>query len=193
MSSGGAKSAYRGYRLQALYVLFRIFKSGTSRRLIFQPEGHEDLAIFDEAGDLSEAIQVKAHTRALTVSTFSPEKSNSFFRRAIELSRTYPQAAIKIVSFGPISPKMARAWEADGEERRAITRKLLDSGYSPDDIDTLLRSVQLVKVDENSLRNEVFTFLRETLVGGDPEHAFDLLIHFQHSIFGMVRKHKQAL
>jgi hypothetical protein len=144
-------------------------------QLTFQPEGHEDLAIFRETGELKEAIQVKAYKKNLAISAFSPEKPTSFLRRSVELSRAHPQAIVKIASFGPIGPEMTRAWEVDGNERRAITQKLLDHGFSPVDIDTLFHSVQLVRVDESSLRNGVFTFLRESLVGGDPEHAFDLL------------------
>jgi len=175
MFSVDATATYRGYRLQALYVLFRILNSEDSHRLTFQPEGREDLAIFREAVELVEVIQVKAYSDNLTISTFSPEKPNSFFRRVVELSRKHPQAAVKIVSFGPIGPEMARAWDIDANERRSVTQKLLGYGFSPDDIDTLFRSVQLVKEDESGVREKVFTFLRESLVGGDPEHAFDLL------------------
>jgi len=45
--SSDATPAYRGYRLQALYVLWRILESNSSENLIFQPEGYEDLSIFE--------------------------------------------------------------------------------------------------------------------------------------------------
>jgi hypothetical protein len=56
-----ATPAYRGYRLQALYTLWRILESEDSSHLIFQPEGHEDLAIFDSNETLLQVVQVKAH------------------------------------------------------------------------------------------------------------------------------------
>jgi hypothetical protein len=46
LSSSDATPAYRGYRLQALYTLDRIL-SQKNDLLIFQPEGIEDLAVFD--------------------------------------------------------------------------------------------------------------------------------------------------
>jgi hypothetical protein len=175
MSSRGAEPAYRGYRLQALYTLSRILSSEASHRLTFQPEGREDLAILEETGELVETVQVKAYSDNLTISDFSPEKPRSFFHRAMALLRTSPRPVVKIVSFGPIGPEMTRAWKADGDDRRAVSQKLLDFGFSSADIDTLFHWVQLVKVDEGSVRDEVFTFLKESLLGGDPEHAFDLL------------------
>jgi hypothetical protein len=48
--------AYRGYRLQALYTLFRVFETGSAANLIFQPEGEEDLSICDTANNLSEQV-----------------------------------------------------------------------------------------------------------------------------------------
>ena len=53
-----ATHAYRGYRRQALYTLFRVLESGNAANLIFQPEGKEDLSIFDTANNLIEVVQV---------------------------------------------------------------------------------------------------------------------------------------
>lgn len=49
MTQPGAPAAYRGYRLQALYILKRILRPG-SDEYIFQPEGCEDLDILDNDG-----------------------------------------------------------------------------------------------------------------------------------------------
>jgi hypothetical protein len=54
--SSDATPAYRGYRLQALYVLSRILESEDSADLIFQPEGHEDLAIYNNNEVLLEVL-----------------------------------------------------------------------------------------------------------------------------------------
>lgn len=180
MSPVGAESAYRGYRLQALYTLWRLLSCEDARHLTFQPEGREDLAVFDESGRLQEAVQVKAHGDNLSISTFFPEgpsaqKATSFFHRAVALRKTEPQAAIKIISFGPIGPEMLRAWGEGGNERCSVAHKLSDCGIQSADADALFQAVQIQKVDESTLRNDVFAFLGESLLGGDPENAFDLL------------------
>ena len=51
MSNSGAKAALKGYRLQTLYILYEILQSRDSE-LIFQPEGNEDLAIYQGAGSI---------------------------------------------------------------------------------------------------------------------------------------------
>jgi hypothetical protein len=180
MSPSGAESAYRGYRLQALYALWRLLCREDARHLTFQPEGREDLAVFDGSASLQEAAQVKAHGDNLTISTFFPEgpaaqKATSFFHRAVALRKTEPQAAIKIISFGPIGPEMLRAWGEGSNERCSVAHKLSDYGIQSADADALFQAVQIQKVDESILRNDVFAFLGESLVGGDPENAFDLL------------------
>ncbi len=176
MTSLGAEPAYRGYRLQALYAISRILGSASLQHLVFQSEGREDLAIFNESHEeLIEAVQVKALSENLAISEFSPDKPDSFFRRAAELARIHPRVAITVVSFGPIGPEMTSAWASDGNERRAIAHKLLDAGFSSDDIGALFQRVRLVKIDEDNLAEGIFTTLRDSAVGGDVQHAFDLL------------------
>src|SRR3954469_25533848 len=101
-----ATPAYRGYRLQALYILWRILESEDSAYLIFQPEGHEDLAIYNSNEVLLEAVQVKAYKEGLVLSSLLPPKPkpgslpkrDSFFYRAASLLKTNPQLEISIVS-----------------------------------------------------------------------------------------------
>ena len=62
-ADGDATGAYRGYRRQALYTLYRILTDNIAK---FQPEGKEDLAIFQDTGQLSEIVQVKSYSHALT-------------------------------------------------------------------------------------------------------------------------------
>jgi len=56
----GSQGALRGYRLQHLYALYRLLCTTTSEPLSFQLEGTEDMEVYDPAGTLLEAIQVKA-------------------------------------------------------------------------------------------------------------------------------------
>jgi len=182
MCSDGATSAYRGYRLQALYVLSRILLPAASQPWIFRPEGKEDLDILGLNGELIEAAQVKAYSENLTLSDFSPDKPSSFFRRAVELSKQHPKALIKIVSFGPIGQEMTNAWQKEGLARNSVTQKLVQSGFSSPDISLIFRMVQLVKVEGGYLQDKISIFLRGSLVGGNPDHAFDLLIYWLYLI-----------
>ena len=85
-----ATPAYRGYRLQALYTLLRILEPKERTDLVFQPEGAEDLAVWDTNEHLLEAIQVKAHGANLTLSKLSPEKDKSFLYRGYDLLNEHP-------------------------------------------------------------------------------------------------------
>jgi len=90
----GAESAYYGYRWQFTYTLHRILSSTENQgNLVFQPEGDEDLAIYNTSGELLEAIQVKTEPD-LKLSSLSNNDSQkeSFFRRAVERIKKHPQA-----------------------------------------------------------------------------------------------------
>jgi hypothetical protein len=78
-----ATHAYRGYRLQALYTLHQILHTQENNKLIFQPEGNEDLSVYDENLNLLEEIQIKAYSAPLTLSNFEPSKPLSFFNRMV--------------------------------------------------------------------------------------------------------------
>ncbi len=98
-------ATYRGYRRQALYCLFRLFDVGLPQDCIVQPEGHEDVAIYDQNGELIEIVQVKDYSSNLTVSTFKP----SFYKRIGGFCSADSTVVVKIASFGPVGPELARA------------------------------------------------------------------------------------
>lgn len=55
-----AGPALRGFRLQILYTLARLTEPRTAlQATLLQPEGIEDLAVFNDQGLLREAIQIK--------------------------------------------------------------------------------------------------------------------------------------
>lgn len=174
MASTGAIAAYRGYRNQALYALHRILKS-QPQGVFYQPERYEDLTVFKDSGELLEIIQVKDFTDNLTLSDFSPEKPDSFFRRCLKLIKEHPHASVKIVSFGPIGPEMRNAWAGERNSRIAIENKLSSHGFSSFDVESLFQNIEILSAAENILRDDVFSFLNSSLAGGDPENAFDLL------------------
>ena len=107
-SRSDATPAYRGYRLQALYTLSRLLESNDSANFTFQPEGKEDLAIFDASNNLVEVVQVKAHSQDLALSSFKLKKSDSFFYRVAQLLKTNSHLTISIASFGEIGQEMLK-------------------------------------------------------------------------------------
>ncbi|MDO8446343.1 MAG: hypothetical protein Q7T53_09635 [Deltaproteobacteria bacterium] len=170
----GATASYRGYRKQALYALSRICSN--SPQHFFQPEKYEDLTIFDDKSKVLEVIQVKDYSDPLSISDFSsPDKSDSFFRRSLQLVKEHPAAIIKIISFGPIGKEMADAWNGDKSARQLITKKLNKHGFTPQESDRLFSCVYIHKEDECSLTDQIFLYLQQSLTGIDPENTFDLL------------------
>ena len=124
---------------------------------------------------MKEVIQVKAYTDNLTLSKLEPEKPGSFFRRVLKLAESTLPPTVKVVSFGPIGPELEKSWQGYDEQIHTVTAKLHDHGYTQTQIDTLLKSLAFQKVEEQTIHVNVSTFLRQSLVGGDPQHAFDLL------------------
>ena len=101
-----ATPAYRGYRRQLLYALSRLLNPATSH-LTFQPEGIEDLAVYD-GETLVEFAQVKDHGADLTVSSLSTAgRGDSFFRRAATQLRAAPGAVPVLVSYVPDEQRFA--------------------------------------------------------------------------------------
>jgi hypothetical protein len=124
-----ATHAWRGYRRQALYTLFRVFETGSAANLIFRPEGEEDLSICDTADNLIEVVQVKSYGSNLTLSDFKPDKKDSFFYRIAKLTKAHPRLSIKIASFGPIGPELLQALSTDGRGRQRVAHKLSEHTY----------------------------------------------------------------
>ncbi len=169
----GAPAAYRGYRLQALYTLDRLLTPSIYDDLVLQPEGKEDLDILQ--GDrLIEVVQVKSYD-SLTLSDLEPNEQDSFFQRVVRLADESEQLRILLVNFGTLGPQIQKAWTSESPQRRTIVAKLNKAGLSDQGVATLLERVELKTLDENEVRERVFAFLQESLVGVDAESAFDLL------------------
>jgi hypothetical protein len=174
-NSSDATPAYRGYRRQALYALFRIFESSNADH-VFQPEGAEDFTIFDTAGNLIEVVQVKSYGSNLTLSDFKPNKKDSFFYRVAALLKSNPGVHVAIASFGTLGPELDQALATDGKDRDRVARKLSGYGFiSDDDARTLLEETHPSLVDEAHITNRVMSTLKSTLPLVDAEAAFGLL------------------
>ena len=173
MSEIGAQAAFKGYRLQALYTLYRILYSGEG--VVFHLEGQEDLDIYDTANKVVEIIQLKAYDRDLTLSVLDPSEERSFFRRVLERQRNLKDVSERIVSFGPYGQEMSEAWKGEAKARQSAITKFLKWGYNRAQAEYFLSEIQLERVDEGYLRASVFEWLQASLTGYDPQAAFDLL------------------
>lgn len=178
LSPSDATPAYRGYRLQALYTLFRILNQ-QGPPLVFQPEGSEDLAVFDNANRLLEIVQVKQRSSNLALSAFNPEKPNSFFYRASSELGKDPTVRVTIVAFGMVGPELSNALNQAGTDRTNVLDKIEEYGHISKNKATLvIERATLKAADELKLTTAVHQTLKESLPGVDPESAFDLLMRW---------------
>jgi hypothetical protein len=175
-----ATPAYKGYRLQALYTLSRILQPGIDNSLVFQPEGEEDLALW-QTNALAEVCQVKAYNDNLALSHLSPEKPDSFFYRVHSLLKERPSLKVSLVSFGTVGPELQQALGSNAKEstRTTVARKLSAYGHiSEKQAVELLTDVELVTVNETALTEQVYATLALSAAGIQPDRAFELLNHW---------------
>ncbi|MEA5467534.1 hypothetical protein [Spirulina sp. 06S082] len=171
-----ATPAYRGYRLQTLYTLARILEPCDTKDLIFQPEGAEDLAIFDTSDRLLEVIQVKSYTANLTLSLLDPDKKDSFFYRINNLPNIDTDLNIIIVSFGQIGIELLQATQEDGKKRENVIRKIVKYGFlSEAEANNLLSQLNFISVSEEELQASVFSAIGNLCTGIDVNATFDML------------------
>ena len=174
MPRDGAAAALRGYRLQTLYILSRLLDV-EHQELWYLPEGKEDLDIHAPDGQLLETVQVKAYSDNLTLSDFASQLHDSFFNRSLRNRRNFPDSTIRIVSFGRIGPEIEKAWAQEGPERQHVREKLREYGYNSGEIRELF-GIKFSMADESKLEAKVSDFLQDSLAGGDPLNAFELLM-----------------
>ncbi|MBN6187948.1 hypothetical protein JQN58_13810 [Aneurinibacillus sp. BA2021] len=174
-----ATHAYRGYRLQALYTLHRILHVQETDKLIFQPEGNEDLSVYDEHLNILQEIQIKAYSISLTLSNFEPNKPLSFFNRMARQMKLFPTMKVSLVSFGELGPELYGALSGESNHLENIARKISKKGFvTKEDAISMLSKIFLEIVDEKKLSQEIFAKLSEMFTGVDPENAFDLLSYW---------------
>ncbi|MCP4396103.1 MAG: hypothetical protein GY801_02165 [bacterium] len=171
-----ATSAYRGYRLQTLYTLSRILSDSKHRS--FRPKSKEDLEILDCNCNTVEIVQVKAHSDPLTLSNFSPDKEDSFFRRVAEELKAQTHINISIVSFGKFGPELELALNGDERKQTSVAKKLAGHDFLNDkEAKQLLSKIQPIVVEEAPVRERIDAALREnSITGGDHDAAFDSLM-----------------
>ncbi|HEY0983492.1 hypothetical protein, partial [Schlesneria sp.] len=188
-NSDDPTATYRGYRRQALYVLFRLFDEGLPSDSKIHPEGEEDLAIYGKNAQLTEVIQVKDLSDPLSVSSFK----RSFFERIKTHCAPGTGTEVKIVSYGPIGPELEEALGGEPDKAAKVVSKLTEAktketakkgkvhtttipGLSPAEADSIVKRLQICKVTEPDLREAVIERLKNVATGTDPARAFDLLM-----------------
>lgn len=180
MATLNNSATYRGYRRQALYVLWRLVTDAASLSQIYQPEGDEDLAVFSAEGKLVEATQVKDYSSPLTLSDFKPGSADGFFARMHRRVAAHPQCKIAIASFGPIGTELAAALKAPGSQRTSVASKLNAQNRSIPlpECETLLArlSDQIIHPDERTLTADIRRTLAPTIAGVHGDTALELLL-----------------
>lgn len=177
-----ATPAYRGYRLQALYILHRIL-SETREDITFYPEGVEDLDIRDSNNAILEAIQVKSYQALQLNHLGSSKKERPFFQRAVEVLKSPVPTQSIVVNFGAIGAEIETAWQHKSDKsnskRKSVADKLVEKHrIDQSDIELVFEGVSFESVDENELHNKVLELIRQTAAGISPQDAFDLFMQW---------------
>ena len=182
MRDTGASWTYRGYRKQALYVLWRLLTDADRDSRAYRPEGDEDLAIFDGAGHLLEVVQVKDYSSPLALSDFKPESSDGFFARMAKRRAEYPSCRVFLASFGPLGPELEGAFDGPGAERDSVARKLNEKrpALSSQDAHQLLAALngRILRPIEDQIRRDIAATLAPTIAGLHGNTAIELLLYW---------------
>jgi len=156
-----------------------------------QPEGEEDVAILDESGKHVEVVQVKDYSDNLTASTLEPR----WFHRIAKHCEPDSKTNVRVASFGPIGPDLAKATdntvceiphrvldtitkdrEVERKQPDGTKKKIKVPGLSRDKAENVLRHIEVERVDEDTLTSSIFDQLKLTLTSGDPKSAFHNLM-----------------
>lgn len=178
MSNSGAKAALKGYRLQTIYILHEILLSKGSE-LIFQPEGNEDLAVY-QGKKLVRAIQIKAYSAPLVLSNFiEADKKDTFIHRACKLLNADESPKVEVISFGIIGNEIASAWSTSDKNKETNQNKIrqkLDNLQIPSSsVDNLFKKLVWLSAVEDELHQNISKCLSQTMTSGSIEHALSLL------------------
>ncbi len=175
----GAESAFRGFRTQTLYIVNRILNH-TEDEFKFQPEGKEDLAVYDNNINLKEVVQVKNYSTNLSLSSLSPQKDDSFFRRSLKTLKEGQASKLNLVVFGNVGPELYNAIIKEGIDRDKVKKKLKENyNYKEEEIELIFKNLKIEKVKESKIIENIKRALRKNpQVTVDYQIAFDLLMYW---------------
>lgn len=183
-STIGAKSAWRGFDLQALYICSRVMKR--EENASYLPETVEDLLIIHNSGapeESREFIQVKSmEESSLTLSTLKPKSKDSFFGHLNMFWKKGFNISARIVVFGEIGDEMSEAAENlkdDGSLRKKLVQ---DHGYTDKFCDWLKDNLAIESADEARLESVLLESLsKRTETAASPKLARENLKSFVHT------------
>ena len=123
----GAKSAWKGFSSQTLYIASRIVNGKSDYE--YYPEDIEDL-VLRRNGKIVEAVQIKNISSSLTLAGLASSKTSQtgegFFKRMCDLHAKDPSFCnVKIVYFGDLGEELRKFAENDHKARADIRGKLI--------------------------------------------------------------------
>lgn len=172
MRADNPSAVYRAYRRQAVYALFRLFDDALPADAVLQPEGLEDLAIYDADGALMEIVQVKDRASNLTASSFK----SSFYKRIADHCSPESTTIVTIASFGPIGPELRHAKSGLDSARRRTLETISKTGVTDSQASAILDHVTLSQVKEADLINRIKSVLAHVSSAISPTKAFEFLM-----------------
>ncbi|MFZ2539494.1 MAG: hypothetical protein WAX04_11420 [Oscillospiraceae bacterium] len=173
-SDVGAKAAWKGFSSQTTYIAHRLMSLGEDYD--FYPEKVEDLMI-KKTNSSIELVQIKNLSSDLTLSSFSPKETDSFFRRALKCKKNNEKVILQVISFGSIGQELQGLIDKDEIQTQSVRNKLLRYQYSLDEVEWILGNLSIMQVDEENLKKEIFKKLEQKIeTMAAPQLAFDTLI-----------------
>lgn len=162
-----ATPAYRGYRLQALYILSRILECENDSE--FQPEGMEDLSIF--IGDkILEIVQVKAYSEPLKFSDLK-----NFFSRMKNYIQEYPSTKVIIASYGPIGTELTGAVATTERNKQKIIEKMKGLGIEENIANKIIDNLEFHPIIEDDLNKKIKISINYSIAGINNQRSIEML------------------
>lgn len=172
----GAKAAWKGFSSQTTYIANRLMLLDDESE--FFPEKIEDLMVKKD-GKISELVQIKNLSNDLTLSNLSPQKEDSFFRRALNYKSESEELKLLVISFGSVGEELSGFVNKNDKHIANIRNKLINMNYTIKEIDWIFSRLRIEYVIEEELRKEIYDRLDtriETMTA--PNIAFDTLISY---------------
>lgn len=176
-SNIGAKSAWKGFGLQTLYIAKRIIDN-CDEDALYMPETIEDLTIqFPQSNSTYEfeLVQIKALGEPLTLSNLNPSKEDSFFKH-VQAMRESTSLKPKVVVFGKVGIELLGFTKKKEPHFSSISSKLTALNYSEDFCSWLSDNLSFEVCEEGVIQNQIFMYLAETVeCAASPELALSYL------------------
>ncbi len=174
----GSKAAWKGFSSQTVYIAYRLMI--LEDKFDMYPENVEDLMIKKD-DEVKELIQVKNLSTDLTLSDLEPKKSDSFFRRILDYKSE--DLKIKVISFGNIGYELDQVNKRNEQCIKSFKNKMLSYGYTNEDIDWIIKHIEIKKENEELLRKNILLKINKDFKTSIATNIiFDCLINYISSL-----------